>query len=114
MLPQQPQSLGIVRPIGQDHASFTGANDLARMEREADQLRVAANGLTAVASAQGAGRVLHDGDAVPPGDGLEASDICGQADLVHGHDRLRPERDGRFRGFRVEVVSERIHLGEDR
>ena len=114
VLAQRAQALGHRRVVDGDHAALAGGDDLARVQREAGQRAERADRPALVLRADGARGVLDELEPVALGQRDEGVHVRRQPDLVHGHDRLRALGDRALGRRGVEVVGQRVDVGEDR
>ena len=104
---------------GRHHPAFAGGEMLDRIEREAGDVAQEAGVHAFEARADRERAILHHGQPVAGGDGIDPIHVDGKAEIVHHADRARARRDGRLdlvdgdvAGLRVAVDEHRCCAGE--
>src|SRR5581483_4026877 len=90
------------------------AEILGGEKREAAERSQRARALAAILRTDGLGRILHDGDPVPRGDGVDRIHVRALTVEMHRHDRARTPADLLLDLRRIDVVVLEAHVDEYR
>jgi len=107
-----PHPRGEVLPIGRHHPSFTGRDDLPRMEGEAAHIAEPTHRPALVARADATRRVLDHRKAVAAGSGEDRVHLRRESKQMHRDHRLRPWCDCGLEGLGIEIVRCGVYVGE--
>ena len=114
VLAQRAQARGHGRVVDGDHAALAGGDHLARVEREAGQRAERADRAALVGAPMAQAASSTSASPWRSASGDEGVHVGRQAELVHRHDRLRALGDRALGRGGVEVVGQRVDVGEDR
>ena len=112
---RRAQARGHGRVVDGDHAALAGGDHLARVQREAGQRAQRADRPALVRARRWRRRRPRRARArSASASAMKRVHVGRQPDLVHGHDRLRALGDRALGRRGVEVVGQRVDVGEDR